>query len=452
MASYYRRVLTAEPVGERDVLFTFDAPGNRELPLIVGQLYVLPRHWWLAEDEALTGRDVASTTLEPPLGSGPYRLTRIEPGRTAIYHRVENYWARGLNVQIGSHNFDELRFEYFRDPTAAFESFKAGDANWREENSAKVWATGYSFPAVARGRVVREEFPIRNVGIMQAFAFNLRRTQFQDTRVRRAFNFAFDFESLNRNIFYGQYRRIASYFEGTELAASAIPRGEELRLLETVRPLVPTEVFTAEYQNPVGGSSMAVRKNLHRALQLFNAAGFVIRQQQLVDTKTDRPVVVELLLDDPAYERVALPYKNALHRLGIALIVRLVDSAQYQNRLRQWDFDIVVASWTQSLAPGNEQRDFWGSHAADVPGSRNLIGIRNQAVDTLIERLVFARNRPELVTATRALDRVLLWNHYVVPQWYFGKVRTAHWDKLSRPAAMPTFGGAAFPTIWWSAT
>jgi microcin C transport system substrate-binding protein len=452
MALYYRRVRRAEVAGERDVLFSFDTAGNRELPLIVGQLYVLPRHWWVAEDGSSTGREVAATTLEPPLGSGPYRLARLEPGRTVIYQRVADYWARALNVQIGCNNFDELRFEYFRDPTAAFESFKAGDADWRVENSAKVWVVGYSFPAVARGRVVREEFPIRDVGVMQAFAFNLRRKQFQDARVRRAFNFALDFESLNRNVFYGQYQRISSYFQGTELAASGIPLGEELRLLETVRRLVPSEVFMAEYRNPIGGSSSAVRQNLRQALRLFNAAGFVIRRQRLVDSETDRPLVVELLLDDPAYERVALPYKDALRRLGIAVTVRLVDSAQYQNRLRQWDFDIVMASWTQSLSPGNEQRDFWGSHAADVPGSRNLIGIRDQAVDMLIERVVFARNRRELVTASRALDRVLLWNHYVVPQWLYDKVRSAHWAKLRHPAAMPRYGGAAFPTIWWSTT
>ena len=322
MALYYRRVLRAEVVSERDVLFTFDAAGDRELPLIVGQLYVLPRHWWMTDDGSSTRRDVAATTLELPLGSGPYRLARVEPGQTAIYQRVEDYWARGLNTQIGCNNFDELRFEYFRDSTAAFESFKAGEADWRVENSAKVWASGYEFPAAERGRVVREEFPIRNVGIMQAFAFNLRRPQFQDARVRRAFNFAFDFESLNLTTFYGQYKRIASYFEGTELAALGVPLGEELQLLETVRKLVPSEVFTSDYRNPLGGSPMAVRRNLREALRLFGSAGFVIREQQLVDSRTDRPLVVELLLDDPTFERVALPYKGALQRLGIAAEVR----------------------------------------------------------------------------------------------------------------------------------
>jgi microcin C transport system substrate-binding protein len=447
--AYYRHVVKAENTGEREVTFTFDGPGNRELPQIVGQLTVLPKHWWEGTDKSGRKRDVTQTTLEPPLGSGPYRLKDFAPGRTLVYEKVDDYWGKDLNVIIGTRNFQTIRYEFFRDSTVALEAFKADQVDWRIENSAKEWANSYDFPAVREGRVVREEFPTRNIGIMQAFAFNIRRDKFKDPRVRRAFNFAFDFEEMNRQLFFGQYKRIASYFEGTELAATGVPSGKELEILETVRHKVPDELFTAPYTNPVGGNPDAVRNNFREALKLFREAGYEIKNTKLVDAKTGKPFTVEFLVDEPATERFVLFYKPSLDRLGMTVSVRVVDAAQYENRLRQWDFDIIVASWPQSLSPGNEQRGFWGSQAADQPGSRNLIGIKDPAIDSLIERVIFTRDREDLVAATKALDRALLWNFYVVPQWTYGKQRTARWDRFGRPETMPKYGASAFPAIWW---
>ena len=287
------------------------------------------------------------------------------------------------------------------------------------------------------------------MGVMQAFAFNIRRRKFKQPQLRRALDFAFDFERINKDIFYGQYKRIASYFEGTELASSGLPRGRELKMLEAVRAEVPPEVFTTPYSNPVGGNLSADRNNLRQAMRLLEGAGFSVRDFKLVDTVTGEPLTIEFLLGNPGYERFVLFYKETLNRLGIEVTVRLVDDVQYENRLRHWDFDIVVDSWTETLSPGNELRDYWGSQAAVTPGSRNIIGIANKAVDALIQQVVFAKNRDELVAATRALDRVLLWNHYVVPQWIYGKVRTARWDRFGKPERMPSYGLSAFPAIWW---
>ncbi len=448
LGAYYRHVIKAEKSGERDVTFTFDGPGNRELPQIVGQIFVLPKHWWEGADANGRKRDVTQTTLEPPLGSGPYRIKNFTPGRSIAYERIKDHWGKDLNVYVGQNNFDEIRFEYFRDTTVALEAFKADQVDWRTENSAKNWATAYDFPAVQDKRVVLEEFDIRNFGIMQAFAFNIRRDKFKDARVRRAFNFAFDFEEMNKQIFFGQYHRISSYFEGTELASSGLPQGRELEILNTVKDEVPPEVFTAPYSNPVGGDPQKVRANFREALRLFKEAGYEVKNTRLVDGKGEQ-LTVEFLADDPSTERFFLFYKSSLERIGIAVTVRVVDSAQYENRLRQRDFDIIVASWGESLSPGNEQRGFWGSRAADQPGSRNLVGIKNPAVDALIERVIFTKDRADLVAATKALDRVLLWNFYVVPQWTYGKIRTARWDRFGRPDTMPKYGLSAFPTIWW---
>jgi microcin C transport system substrate-binding protein len=446
---YYRHVVNIEKIDEREIKFTFDGPGNRELPQIVGQLPVLAKHWWEGTDKSGRKRDITQTTLEPPLGSGPYRLKDFAPGRTLVYEKVDDYWGKDLNVIVGTRNFQTLRYEYFRDSTVALEAFKADQLDWRVENSAKDWANSYDFPAVREKRVIRQEFPIRNVGVMQSFAFNIRREKFKDPHVRRAFNFAFDFEEMNRQLFSDQYKRIGSYFEGTELAATGAPSGKELEILETVRDRVPADLFTKPYTNPVGGNPQAVRNNLREALALFHQAGYEIRDTKLVNAKTGEQFVVEFLVDDPSAQRFVLFYKPSLERTGMRVDVRVVDSAQYENRLRQWDFDIIVASWAQSLSPGNEQRGFWSSQAADQPGSRNLVGIKNPAIDTLIERVIFTKDRAELVAATQALDRVLLWNFYVVPQWTYPYVRTARWDRFAHPDIMPKYGRSGFPSVWW---
>jgi microcin C transport system substrate-binding protein len=448
-ASYYRHVVKVETTGEREITFAFDAPGNRELPQIVGQLTVLPQHWWEGTDQNGNKRDISATTLEPPLGSGAYRIKEFSPGRNIIYQRAPDYWGKTLSVNVGRDNFDELRFEYFRDTTIALQAFKADAVDWRTENSAKNWATAYDFPAVNDKRILLEEFPINNIGLMQAFVFNIRREKFQDQRVRRAFNLAFDFEETNRQIFFGQYRRIASFFEGTELAATGVPTGRELEILETVRDKVPAELFTAPYTNPVNGNPEAVRANLREAVRLLREAGYEIRNRQLVNVKTGEPLSVEFLAEDPSFERVFLFYQPSLDRLGIGVTVRTVDEAQYENRLRNWDFDIITHSWGESLSPGNEQRGYWGSQAADQSGSSNMVGIKNPAVDAMIEQVIFAKSRADLVAATKALDRVLLWNDYVVPQWTYGKIRSARWDRFGRPDTLPKYGMSGFPSIWW---
>lgn len=448
-SAYYRHVTKAEKAGPREIKFTFDAPGNRELPQILGQLTVLPKHYWEGTGSDGKPRDIGATTLEPPISSGPYKIKNFVPGRTIVLERVKDYWGNGININVGRNNFDELRYEYFRDSTVALEAFKGDQIDWRSENSAKNWATAYDFPAVTDKRVVLEEFPNRTVGVMQAFAFNIRRDKFKDPRVRRAMNFAFDFEEMNRQIFFSQYKRIASYFEGTELASSGLPQGRELEILETVRDQVPPEVFTTQYTNPVGGSPENVRNNLREGLRLLKSAGYEIKDRKLVDAKTGAPFELELLTYDPSFERVLLFFKPSLERMGMTVSVRTVDATQYENRLRNWDFDVVVNSWAESLSPGNEQREFWGSQAADMPGSRNIIGIKNAAIDKLIERVIYTKDREDLVAATKALDRVLLWHHFVVPQWTYGKIRTARWDRFSHPSEMPKYGMSAFPEIWW---
>jgi microcin C transport system substrate-binding protein len=447
-SSYYRHVVKTEKTGERDIKFTFDVTGNRELPTIVGELPVLPKHYWEGTDSEGRKRDISATTLEKPLGSGPYRIKEFVAGRSVKLERVKDYWGAKVPVQVGQNNFDELRFEFFRDNLVALEAFKADQTDWITENSAKQWATAYDFPAIAEKRVVREEFPINDSGRMQGIVLNLRRDQFKDARLRRAFNYAYDFEEMNKQLFYGQYKRINSYFEGTELASSGLPAGEELQILETVRDKVPAEVFTTAYANPVGGNPEAVRANLRESARLLKEAGYEVRDRKLVDS-AGKPVTVEILVQDPSAERLVLFYKPSLERIGVTTSIRIVDDAQYQNRIRSFDFDMIVDVWGQSLSPGNEQREFWGSPAADQPGSKNTIGIKNPAVDALIEKVIFAKDRATLVAATKALDRVLLWNFYVVPQFTYGFSRYARWDRFSHAEPMPKYGRSGLPSLWW---
>jgi microcin C transport system substrate-binding protein len=448
-AASFRHVVKAEKTGDRDVTFTFEGTGNRELPQIVGQLIILPKRWWEGTDKDGKQRNIAETTLEPPLGCGPYRIKEFSPGHHIVYERVKDYWGKDINVNLGRDNFDQLRYEYFRDVTVAIEAFKANNVDWRTENSSKNWATSYDFPAVMEKRVVLEEFPINNIGLMQAFAFNVRRDKFKDARVRRAFNYAFDFGEMNKKLFFGQYNRVSSYFQGTDLASSGVPSGRELELLETVKDKVPPELFKHPYANPASDNPDQVRNNLREAIKLLHQAGYEVREQQLVNGKTGEQFTVEFLSNAPMFERVFLFYKPALERLGISVSVRTVDQAQYESRLRAWDFDIIIYAWGESLQPGTEQRDYWGSQAADQPGAENVIGIKNPAVDAMIEKIIAAKTPEELTAATHALDRILLWNNYVVPQWGYSKMRTARWDRFSRQDPLPKFGMAAFPALWW---
>lgn len=447
-AQYYANVSGAKKIGPHQVMFSFNQKGNRELPLITGELPILPKHYWQGKDENGAQREFSSTTLKPPLGSGPYRVIDVKPGRSITYGRVKDYWAKDLPVSIGKNNFDEIRYEYFRDNTITLEAFKGDQFDVRFENSAKNWATGYNFNGLRDGFVIREVFQTKTAAGMQGFVFNTRRSKFTDWRVRRAFNHAFDFEWSNKNLFFGQYSRTASYFAKSELAATGLPQGEELKILNEFKADLPPEVFTEKFSNPVNRDTRSIRQNLREARKLLTAAGWKSDKNGLKNVKTGELMQVEFLLVSPDFERVVLPYIKSLGRLGIKANVRTIDVSQYQNRLDSFDFDIIVGSWGQSLSPGNEQRGYWGSGSADRKGSRNLIGIKNKTIDALIDKVIFAKSRDGLVAATRALDRVLLWNHFVVPQWHSKGIRTAWWDRFGIPKIQPEYN-IGFPETWW---
>lgn len=449
-AFYYRHVVKAEKTGEREITFTFDEKGNRELPHIVGQLTILPKHYWEGTDASGNKRDISKTTLEVPLGSGAYKIKSLVPGRTISFERVPDYWGKDLPVNVGANNFDEIRYEYFRDDTVEFEAFKADAVDWRTESTARVWATSYNFPAVAEGRVKKEEFeqPYRTSGVMVGFIFNLNRPIFQDRRVREAFNLAMPFEDMNKTLFYGQYERINSFFFGIPLASSGLPEGKEKEILETVKDKVPPEVFTTAYTNPVNDTAQQQRDNLRQALKLLGDAGWQLKGNNLVNAKSGEPMSFEFLLNGPTFEKVGQMYQTALKKIGIELKLRTVDSSQYENRVRSRDYDMIYTGWPQSMSPGNEQIDFFASESAKRPGSRNYAGLTDPAVDTLVRRVIQTADRDDLVAATKALDRVLLWDRIIVPGWTLRKMRAAYWDRFSHPPALPEYS-VGFPTIWW---
>ncbi len=445
--AYYKNVTGASETAPGEVTFTFDQKNNRELPQIVGQLYVLSKAYWTGKDSDGAARDLSKSSLAKPVSSGTYVIAAVDPGRSISFERVKDYWAQDLPVMRGQNNFDTITYEYFRDSTAGYEAFKANKLDLWVTTSAKRWATEFDFAAARNGAVQRKAFPIKRVASMQAFVLNLRRDVFSDPRVRQAFNYAFDFEWANKNLFYEQYSRLKSYFDNSELAATGLPEGAELAVLNEVKDQIPADVFTKPFQNPVNTSPTDTRNNLRAALQLLQAAGYKRDGRRLVGPD-GKPLSVEFLLVSPQFERIVLPYINNLKRLGIDARARVVDTAQYQRRLTNFDYDIVVANFPQSLSPGNEQRDFWGTAAADRPGSRNLIGIKNPAVDAIIEKIIFAKDRDALVAATRALDRVLLWNHYVVPQWHLPAQRIAWWDRFGLPDKLPSLTAAPLQ-VWW---
>ncbi|HZP20283.1 MAG TPA: extracellular solute-binding protein [Bauldia sp.] len=448
-AYYYQHVVKAEKTADNEVTFTFDGPGNRELPHIVGQLVILPKHYWEGTDTNGNKRDISKSTLEPPLGSGPYRIKSVVAGRTISYERVPDYWGKDLPVNVGENNFDEIRYEYFRDETVEFEAFKAGQTDWRVEPSARVWATGYDFPAVKDKKVVMELFeqPYRSAGLMVGFVFNLNRDPFRDIRVRQAFDLAFPYEEINKTLFYGQYTRLKSYFDGIPLASSGLPQGRELEILNEVKDKVPPEVFTKVYANPLNDTPTQQRDNLRKALALLKDAGWNLQDNKLLNAQGQQ-MHVEFLMNGPLYEKIALRYQTELAKIGIALDIRTADSAQYENRVRSRDFDIIYSGWTQSMSPGNEQTEFFGSQSATRDGSRNYGGISDPAVDAIIKHILVTRDRDELVAATKALDRVLLWNHYLVPGWTLRASRVARWDRFSHPANLPEYS-IGFPNVWW---
>ena len=450
-AAYYKNVLKAEQTGEREVTFTFSEKNNRELPDIVGQLTVLPKHWWTANGTDGKPRDIGASTLEIPLGSGPYKISKVTAGSSIITTRVVDYWGKDLPVNVGQNNFDEITYVYFTDQTVAFEGFKGDQFDFNLETSSKQWATGYEFPAIKAGRCLKKEVTLKQVHGMQAWVLNLRKAKFQDVRVRRAFNLAFDFEWSRANLFYGQYVRSRSFFNNSELEAKGLPSPEELALLEPLRDKLPPEVFTTEYANPTNPDATARRKNLREAAKLLGEAGWNVTAangKNILKNAAGESLSAEFVLDSPLFERIALPYKEQLEALGISISIRTIDDAQYQKRLQTFDYDIISSVFPQSLSPGNEQRYFWGSEEAGKDGTKNYAGIKNPAIDALIDKLIFSKDRKGLITACRALDRALIWNQYMVPMWYGATERIAYWDRFGIPEKTPDFG-LGFPTTWW---
>jgi len=441
--AYWSDVAEVAAESPRRVTFRFRTNENRELALILGQMQVLPKHVW-------ESRDFARPTLDMPIGSGPYRIERFEPGRTITYRRVDSYWARDLNTRRGVHNFDAIRHEYFRDVTVAFEAFKAGQIDFRTENIARNWATGYDFPAVRRNLVRRDEIRHELPTGMQAFVVNLRRPLFQDARVRQALIEVFDYEWLNANIFNGLYNRTTSFFSNSELASSGLPAGRELEILQRFRGRIPETVFTTEHRLPVTDGTGNNREGARRALALLREAGWTVRDRRLTNAQGQR-FTFEILLNGASFERIALPYVQWLERLGIEARVRTVDPAQYQVRLDAFDYDMTVDVMGQSLSPGNEQRDYWTCEKARQNGSQNVAGICDPVIDELVELLITAPDREELIHRTRALDRVLLHNHFVIPQWHNRRFWIAFWDRFGRPERNPRYG-LGFDTWWVDAT
>jgi microcin C transport system substrate-binding protein len=444
----YRVILAdvekAEALDDRRVKFTFKSNTDRQLPLTVAGLPVLPKKWW-------EGRDFAAPTIEPLLGSGPYRMAKVDPGRSITWERVKDYWAKDLPATQGTANFDTVRVDYYRDSTVMFEAFKAGQIDLREESTAKDWATGYDFPAMKDGLVVKEQVEHQVPEGMQSFVFNTRRPIFQDARVRRALGYLFDFEWYNKNYFYESYKRTKSYFENSDLASRGLPQGEELQILETYRGRIPDAVFTTPYEPPAYDGSGNIRDGIREALRLLKEAGWSVKGGKLVNDKTGAPFTFEFLNDEPRIERVVLPFLKNLERIGITAPLRTVDATQYENRRREFDYDMISIRYGASLAPGTELREFYSSAAADQPGSSNTSGIKDKVVDELVEKAIAVKTRHELIPIIHALDRVLLSGYYVIPNWYAGFYRVAYWKKFGKPPTQPIYASMPSAVIgnWW---
>jgi microcin C transport system substrate-binding protein len=437
---YYAEVTKVEALSPLKVKFTFKNGSNRELAQILGQLPVLPKHYW-------EGKTFEDTTLVPPLGSGPYKVESFESPRYVVYRRDPNYWGWKLPVKVGRDNYDVIRYDYYKDPNVAHIAFLAGAFDYNIESSAKVWATGYEIAAKKDGRLILSVIPDHNPAPMQCFVFNIRRDIFKDRRLRQALDYAFDFEWSNKALFYGQYFRTKSYFDNSELASRGLPSADELKILEPLRGKIPDEVFTQEFKLPTTDGSGNDRANLRQAAALLDKAGWVIKDGKRVNKETGKPLSFEILLSNPLFERIALPFAQNLKRLGVDASVRTVDDTQFQQRIQTFDFDMVVGAFGESLSPGNEQRYYWGSAAADTPASPNIIGIKDPAIDSLIDQIVATPDRASLVTRTRALDRVLLWNYFVIPHFHLSATRIAYWNRFGMPPNPPLYGAGL--DAWW---
>ncbi len=437
--AYYADVTKVKVIDAHTITFTFRNGNNKELPLILGQLEILPSHYW--ED-----RDFSVSTLTPPLGSGPYKISNFHTGKDVTYQRIPDYWAENHPTRKGQFNFDTIRYDYYRDPQVALEAFKSESFDILLENSSKRWTTLYNGDAFDTGKIIKMSIPHRNPAGMQAFAINTRRIQFKSAQVRQALGLALDFEWANKNLFYGAYTRSTSYFSNSELASSGIPSNKELALLEPFKDDLPSKLFTEPYSIPKTQGNGKNRINLRKAASLLKQAGWSIQDGSLKN-KDNVPFEFEILIYSKDFERVILPYTTNLKKLGVTATIRLVDISQFIERTREFDFDMVIHTFGQSSSPGNEQRDYWYSGYADHRGSRNLIGIKDPVVDHLIDEVIGAESREDLIIACRALDRVLLWGHYVVPQWHISSYRVAYRDFFRQPQIAPKYS-LGFDT-WW---
>ncbi len=443
--AYYGDVDNVTAPTASRVKFTFKHSGNAELPLIISQLPVLPKHYWT--DDA---HSFGSTTLTPPLGSGPYIIDKIDAGRSISYKRAPNWWGKDLPINKGRYNFDVIEYDYYRDGNVALEAFFAHEYDVRLENTAKLWESSYNVPAVDRGEIIKQELEHGRPAGMQGFVMNTRRPIFQDINVRKALAYAFDFEWSNKQFAYGAYKRTNSYFANSDLASSGLPSAKELEILAPYRSKIPDEVFTTTYKAPKSDGSGNNRRNLRSAMKILDEAGYKLGPDGIrVHETTGQRLSFEIIDSNPVFERWVLPFVQNLKRLGVETSFRVVDSAQYQNRMNDFDFDMTISVFGQSSSPGNEQRDFWGSAKADMPGSRNYIGVKDPVVDELIEGIINATSRDDLVVKTRALDRVLLHSYYIIPHWHYNKWRIAYWSHLEHPETLSPLSPSITDT-WWA--
>lgn len=443
--AYYGDVKTVEALSPTRVKFTFATTGNRELPLILGQINILPKHYWTAG-----GRKFGETTLTPPPGSGPYKIGTVKPGEMIDYVRVTDWWAKDHPVNKGRYNFDKIVYEYYRDANVALEAFLGGRYDFRQENTAKLWATAYDSPAVKDGRIKKETITHELPQGSQGFIYNLRKPVFRDIAVRKALAYAFDFEWSNKQYAHDSYKRTRSYFSNSDMAATALPDAAELKWLEPFRDQLPPDIFTTIYEPPKTDGSGNNRDNLRIAAKMLDDAGYILGKDGIRAHKTTgQRLEFEFIDNNPAFERWIMPFVQNLQKIGVKANYRSIDEAQYQNRMNNFDYDMTVMVIPQSSSPGNEQREFWGTDRADMPGSRNYIGIKDPVVDKLIVNIIMAKTRDDLVTATRALDRVLLQGYYMIPNWHMAAWRIAYWDKFGKPETIPEFGLPVAET-WWA--
>ncbi|MDB2414291.1 extracellular solute-binding protein [Rickettsiales bacterium] len=439
--SYYAEISKAEEINDQRVKFTFKNSGNRELPLIIGQLPIISKAYY-------QNNDFTKTTLNPPITSGPYKVLKVEAGRSISYQRYEDYWAKDLPVNKGRYNFDQINIDYYRDATVAVEALKAGEYDFRRENISKTWANAYNIEQIKDGRMIKEELVDGTPTGMQCFAFNTRRSNFKNPKIREALSYAYDFEWANKQLFFSAYARNSSFFGNSEFGATGLPSAAELKLLNQFKDKLPDRLFNKIYTPPTTEGDGNSRPNLIKAQQLLDEAGWPLVNMKRINPETGEQVKIEFLIASPAFERVIAPFIRNLKKLGIEGTIRSVDSSQYIKRREEFDFDIIVNWFTQGPSPGNEQLDYWHSSRADKKGSRNLIGIKNPAVDFMVNKIINAKNKDELITATRALDRILLWNFYVIPQWYSRSHRVIYWNKFGRPEVVAPYS-LGFIDSWW---